>query len=99
VLCSADAPSVLADLSTLVGSYEESTAPIAWFLEPELRFLHDVGRGSVSAMNAANYYERNLEVVCFVRHDDPMGCLVYGKVRPIALVGFFFVRCCSFNCF
>ena len=40
-------------------------------------------------MNVPNYYERNLEVARFVRHDNQMGCYVVELVQPIALVGYF----------
>jgi len=76
VLCGLDAPRVLTDLSTLIGSYVESTLPLASFLLPELEFLHEVGSGYVGAMNVTNYFERNLEVAPFVRHDTQMGCRV-----------------------
>jgi len=32
--------------------------------------------GSECAMNVPNYYEGNLEVARFVRHDNQVGCLV-----------------------
>jgi len=38
--------------------------------------LHEVGSGSVGAMNMPNYYERYLEVLPFVQHDNQVGCLV-----------------------
>jgi len=76
VLCGSDTLSVLTDLSTLLGIYAESTIPITKFLQPELKFLHEVSSGSVCAMNMPNYYERNVEVARYVRHDNQMGCPV-----------------------
>jgi len=40
-------------------------------------------------MKVPNYYERNLEVTRFVRHDNQMGGYVVQLVRPIAHVGYF----------
>jgi len=75
VFCSSDGPSVLTDLSTLVGSYDKSTLAIAYFHQPELKFLPEAGSGSECAMNVANYDERNLEVGRFLRHDNQVWCL------------------------
>jgi len=58
------------------GSYEESTIPLAYFYQPEVKFPHEVSSRSECTMNVPNYYEGNLGIVCFVRHDNQMGCLV-----------------------
>jgi len=74
--------SIVTDLSTLLGRYDESTAPIVYFCQSELKFLNEVGSGSVCAMRVPNNYERNLEVARFVRHDSQILYLVIVLCDP-----------------
>jgi len=82
MFCASDAPSILTNLSTLVGSYLESTIPLAYCHEPKLKFLHKISTGSDCAMNVPNYYERKLELAGFVQHDNQVGCLVILSCDP-----------------
>jgi len=94
-----DAPSVLTDLSTLISSYEQSTVPIIYFHQPEQKCLHQVGSGSVCAMNVPNYYERNLRSRAWSDMTTRLGVLLSYSATHSTHGSFFLVRCGSFNRF
>jgi len=97
VFCSWDAHPVLTDLSTLIGSYRESIIPIAYFHQPELKVLHEVGCSSVCTMNVPNYYERNLRSCASANMKAKCGVLFSDAATHSTHGLFFLVSCSSLN--